>query len=75
MWHSKILKILDITIAKNNVAMPACLIHFCVNANVTCMLDAYCALTVVTHNHFCCDAIRTQHLTPFIVTMKRIMAV
>jgi hypothetical protein len=42
--------------------MPACLVHFCVNAKVTCMLDAYCALVIVRHKHFCCDAIRTKHV-------------
>jgi hypothetical protein len=67
--------ILDITIAKNNITMPACLVHFCVNAKVTCMLDAYCALTVVRHKHFCCDAIRTQYFTTFLATLDRIMVV
>jgi hypothetical protein len=55
------LAILDITIANNNITMPACLINFCVNAKVTCMLDAYWALAVVRHTHFWCDAIKTQH--------------
>jgi hypothetical protein len=55
--------------------MPACLIHFCVNAKVTCMLDAYCALVVVSHKHLCCDAIGTQHPITFLATLERIMLV
>jgi hypothetical protein len=67
------LEILDITIAKNTIKMPAFFVHFCVNAKVTCMLDASCALEVVIHNHLCCDTIRTQHFTIFFATLERIM--
>jgi hypothetical protein len=55
--------------------MPACLVHFGVNAKVTYMMDAYFALAVVRHNHFCCDAIRTQHFTTVFATLERIMDV
>jgi hypothetical protein len=69
------LAILDITIAKNNITMPACLVRFCANAKVTCMLDAYYALAVVRHKHFCCGAIRTQYFTTFFATLDPTMVV
>jgi hypothetical protein len=37
------------------------------------MLDAFCALEVVIHNHLCRDKIRTQNFTIFFATLERIM--
>jgi hypothetical protein len=69
------LTILDPTISYNNIEIPARLMHFYVNAKVTCRLDVYYTLSVLWHNYFTCGAVRKQDLTTFLATLERFMLI